>query len=944
MKTLGKSLSAFFLLASLFAVACSSPIGPSPSSAFNAGRNAGLTIVLSLPGGIAASGMRTLVPVNMSGLVKSFSATLSGPGDTRLINADTSPLTVSNLAQGTWTIAVSAWNEPGASGQVIASGSGSVIVGSNAQYSTSVALDYNPLGTVGTGSVNITVGFPLAPGVDAVDAKFAGDSDFTTLPISNASTTPSVTLTRSGVTAGTPLLEMRFKKNDGVLCYYTDSVWVFPNATTTATKTISVSDFGSAPRAPVSLQAVARGSGRIDLYWSSPASTAASFTLRRSTSSGGSYSDVATLIPPTATSCSDTTVSTAFTQDYWYRLVAVNHSGESAPASTSVTYDNTVDAETAALTLNPAYTSDFVLSGTGSGGTVVYWSSTTPSTILVSSRISSGAQAGNYYATVFRPANPAPDASATLTATVYKGSAASSKSFSVAVTKADAGSAAEAVRAAKLNLLSGFAFASGDSISSVTQNITFPGNPPDTVLGSWETGDQTILSASGVPSRPSNGNYGILLDVSITSTADPTVSDTWHMVPLVLITDQGAVDNSGVGPSYAWGDSAASVTKNVGFPASGGYGTSATWSAGGSSFITNTGVVTRPSGADQNATLTATVTRNSASRTWSFPVTIKADLVAPTVDSTISIESVTSSTLNLFWGEAYDDVTPPQFLQYKVVRAGSTTAIDTVAEAEAATVVQTWTAGMTSLAVSGLSDSTLHAFAVLVKDAAGNEALYAPAAATTQSTITIIGGITNPPLETPTILDADNSNAVLSVFSIARGSSKALATDISGVAYTWSVDGETIGSAATFTLQANDYGIGGHNLVLEVQKVVNGPWYSGNAVFSILMTRTDAQRLAAARTALAIGYTGSDQAVSVAHDIVLPSSDSANGATIAWSSDQPLVLSCSTPGHGTVVRSPPILLDTTVNLSAVITVGNEVSTRQFLLKVLSDASVTARGN
>jgi hypothetical protein len=79
-------------------------------------------------------------------------------------------------------------------------------------------------------------------------------------------------------------------------------------------------------------------------------------------------------------------------------------------------------------------------------------------------------------------------------------------------------------------------------------------------------------------------------------------------------------------------------------------------------------------------------------------------------------------------------VTAATGLSYKVVQAASSGAIDTVAEADAATVTMAWAVNTLTTTVTGLSSGTTYYFAVLVKDASGNEALYAPVSVTTTST------------------------------------------------------------------------------------------------------------------------------------------------------------------------------------------------------------------
>jgi photosystem II stability/assembly factor-like uncharacterized protein len=79
-----------------------------------------------------------------------------------------------------------------------------------------------------------------------------------------------------------------------------------------------------------------------------------------------------------------------------------------------------------------------------------------------------------------------------------------------------------------------------------------------------------------------------------------------------------------------------------------------------------------------------------------------------------------------------DRVTASASLQYKVVYASTSAAIDTVAEADAiANIAMVWTSNTTAYNVTGLSSYTTFYFAVLVKDAVGNTNLYSPVSFTT---------------------------------------------------------------------------------------------------------------------------------------------------------------------------------------------------------------------
>jgi chitodextrinase len=151
--------------------------------------------------------------------------------------------------------------------------------------------------------------------------------------------------------------------------------------------------------------------------------------------------------------------------------------------------------------------------------------------------------------------------------------------------------------------------------------------------------------------------------------------------------------------------------------------------------------------ADYTANLTtATVTGLTSSTSYAFAVVVRdaagnralyspalratLDVTAPTRGAAIGFSNVSSAGLSVDWGAASDDTTLVADLQYKVVRADLISDIDDLSEVAAITsgpnLLQDFMANTTTLAVTGLTSSTEYAFAVVVRDAAGNEALYAP--------------------------------------------------------------------------------------------------------------------------------------------------------------------------------------------------------------------------
>lgn len=119
------------------------------------------------------------------------------------------------------------------------------------------------------------------------------------------------------------------------------------------------------------------------------------------------------------------------------------------------------------------------------------------------------------------------------------------------------------------------------------------------------------------------------------------------------------------------------------------------------------------------------------------------DITPPSIGTAITSSGTSGTATSVNWGAAADDVTSVANLEYKLVKAASAEAIDSVSEANAvsgADLAMDWTANTLTKAVTGLTPSTTYYFAVLVRDAAGNMSLYSP-----QSVTTSASGDTTPP-------------------------------------------------------------------------------------------------------------------------------------------------------------------------------------------------------
>lgn len=143
-----------------------------------------------------------------------------------------------------------------------------------------------------------------------------------------------------------------------------------------------------------------------------------------------------------------------------------------------------------------------------------------------------------------------------------------------------------------------------------------------------------------------------------------------------------------------------------------------------------------------------------------------ADETAPNIGADITFSNLSAIGVKVNWGVASDDESAESALQYKLVRASTSAAIDTVSEADAITgsdLIMNWTANTTTKYAFEPSDGTSY-FAVLVKDEAGNKALYAPDQTSAIPNSSRIGMI--PLSDNGFILmyrDDDDSNALKSI-------------------------------------------------------------------------------------------------------------------------------------------------------------------------------------
>jgi hypothetical protein len=279
-------------------------------------------------------------------------------------------------------------------------------------------------------------------------------------------------------------------------------------------------------------------------------------------------------------------------------------------------------------------TQNVTLATTGTDGTTVSWSSGNTAVIAADG-------------TVTRPSYTAGNAAVTLTATIKKGTATETKTFTLTVVKL-AQTDEEAVASAKTALVVGYA--GSDTASSVTQNVTLSETGTDGTTVSWSSGNTAVIAADGTVTRPSYtaGNTTVALTATISKNGT-TGTKTFTLTVVKLVqTNAEAVTAAKEALSVGFGGSeaASSVTQSLTLPTIGADGTTITWSSSDPAVIATDGTVTRPSysAGDATVTLTATISKDGVTEMKTFKMTVAKS--AASSNAGLSGLTLSEGTLN----------------------------------------------------------------------------------------------------------------------------------------------------------------------------------------------------------------------------------------------------------------------------------------------------------
>ena len=258
-------------------------------------------------------------------------------------------------------------------------------------------------------------------------------------------------------------------------------------------------------------------------------------------------------------------------------------------------------------------TKNITLPTTGANGVSISWESSDTDTITTTG-------------TVTRPANK--NTVVTLTATLTKNAVMDTKNFNLTVIILDAGAITQAIA----NLAIGYS--GTDNATGVTAHIRLPQAGANGVGITWaETTDSNNSIAIrtdtkgnlwGWITRPSSMDTMVTLTATLTKNAAMGTKAFMLTVLTEPNTDTIAVARAKnrLEIIYRSGDSDTSVKGNLRLFRTGSDGVRISWASTPAGLVSNSGAVTRPSNMDTMVTLTATLTKNDASDTKEFTLTV----------------------------------------------------------------------------------------------------------------------------------------------------------------------------------------------------------------------------------------------------------------------------------------------------------------------------------
>ncbi len=467
-------------------------------------------------------------------------------------------------------------------------------------------------------------------------------------------------------------------------------------------------------------------------------------------------------------------------------------------------------------------------------------------------------------------------------------------------------------------------YQTGDSASSVTQNVVLPLTGTNDASVTWSSGTTLTIDNNGNVFRPipADGNKTVVM----TATLKKGIATTTKVFNLNVIsqvaTDEEAViaDKAHLQIGYASGDSENNVTQDVTLPTTASNGSTVSWSSSVLGAITNGGVVTRPAynAPDTVVTLTATITKGVYTETRVYDVIVKKSAITDTqavADDKASLDVLYAA------GDYAANVTRNIGLVTTLANGSSVawTSDDLVSIATDGTVTRpifadgdktvTLEATITKGAVSDTKQFILTVKSELNAAAADPDA---DAVAADESLLDII------------YASGDNASNITQNITLVSGLGN-------GTTITWASSDAAIDSNGLITRPANGAGDTTVTLTATITKNLASlqKVFNNQIVKELPAALPDGTAdVATDKVALAIGYAVGDDETHVTQNVVLPLTG-ASGTVVTWNSDKPVVIDLK----GNVFRPSQLVGDETVLLTATISKNGASDTQTFTLLV-----------
>ncbi|MBD0401452.1 immunoglobulin-like domain-containing protein [Flammeovirga sp. EKP202] len=247
------------------------------------------------------------------------------------------------------------------------------------------------------------------------------------------------------------------------------------------------------------------------------------------------------------------------------------------------------------------------------------------------------------------------DTDVVLTATLTKNDASDTKEFTVKVLAKEP-TDEELVALAKENLM--ITYAAGEDETMVTQNLTLPTSAENDVVVNWSSSHSDVISDAGVVTQQQE-DTDVVLTATLSKNAASATKEFTVKVIARAPTDEElvALAKENLSIIYTDDEGANTVTQNITLETTAENDVVVNWSSSNAGVVSNIGVVTRQID-DTDVVLTATLSKNAASVTKEFTITVLGEGTPPPTDE--ELVALAKENLEITYATGEDAMTVTQ--------------------------------------------------------------------------------------------------------------------------------------------------------------------------------------------------------------------------------------------------------------------------------------------